>query len=112
MALQRQVRRSFQLLVQLILVNVCLLFAAAASAAPGSHLVADTTTPVFGLSGTLDEFGVPGFNGDVVSFSAKRGSVGGIYVHYFDGLPEVRKLVELTVTRPLYGRRRGGRPVR
>jgi len=102
MALQKHVRRSFQQLtrVQPIVVYVYLLFSAAVSAAPGSHLVADTTTPVFGLSGTLDEFGVPGFNGDVVSFSAKRGGVRGIYVDYFDGFPEVRKLAELTDRTP------------
>src|SRR5215471_20845871 len=102
MALQKHVRKSFQQLtrVQPIFVYVYLLFSAAVSAAPGSHLVADTTTPVFGLSGTLDEFGVPGFNGDVVSFSAKRGGVRGIYVDYFDGFPEVRKLAELTDRTP------------
>jgi hypothetical protein len=77
-----------------------LLFAAAAPAAPGSHLVADTTTPVFSVSGTLDDFGLPGFNGEVVSFSAKRGTVRGIYADYFFGYPEVHKLVEVNDLTP------------
>jgi hypothetical protein len=72
-----------------------LLSAAAAAAAPGSHLVADTTTPVLGLSGTLDNFGIPMFSGDVVAFTARRGTVGGIYADYFSGTPEVHKLVEV-----------------
>src|SRR5262249_6657661 len=96
------VQKSFQqtATIQRILVYAGLLFAAAALAAPGSHLVADASTPLLGVSGTLDGFGVPAFSGQVVAFSAKRGTVRGIYADFFDGYPEVHKLVEVNDPTP------------
>src|SRR5262249_53914589 len=74
--------------------------AGAATAAPGSHLVADPRTAIAGLSGTLSDFGLPAFNGQVVAFSAKRGTMAGIYAGYFSGSPEVHKVVELSDPTP------------
>src|SRR5262249_26230201 len=48
----------------------------------------------------LDGFGVPAFSGQVVAFSAKRGTVRGIYADFFDGYPEVHKLVEVNDPTP------------
>jgi hypothetical protein len=77
-----------------------LLVCGTAAASPNSHLVADTSTPIHGLNGTLDQFGVPAFNGAVVAFTAHRGTVGGVYADDFSGTPEVQKLAEVNDATP------------
>ena len=51
---------------------------ASTEAFASSHLVADTSTPIRGMTGTLHQFGIPAFNGRLVTFSATRGETGGV----------------------------------
>jgi hypothetical protein len=76
------------------------LVCASTEALASSHLVADTSTPIRGMTGTLHQFGIPAFNGRLVTFSADRGAVGGVYADAFDGVPEVQKLVEVNDPTP------------